>query len=62
MNAANIQATLDSHGVRSHVDQAGRVWAFEEATVKGHDGVVRDASDWIPAPTTVHALAAWLGY
>jgi hypothetical protein len=62
MRAETIVMTLDGHGVRNYTTVQGVVWAFEAATMRDESGVVRDASDWIQAPTTVHELAAWLGY
>jgi hypothetical protein len=62
MRNETIVLTLDAHGVRNYTTPRGVVWAFEAATMRGDDGVVRDASEWIEAPTTAHELAAWLGY
>lgn len=62
LKAEGITFTLDLHHVENYTTAEGIVYAFESATIKGHDGVVRDASEWIKAPTTVHDLAAWLGY
>ncbi len=68
MSNASILETLAEHGVRTHLSTptgligSAVVMAYEEVTVKGPDGVVRDASEWIEAPKTAHDLAAWLGY
>jgi hypothetical protein len=53
---------LDSHNVRHYANLEGVVFAYEEATIKGHDGTISDASDWIVMPTAVHDLMDWLGY
>lgn len=64
MSNESIVATLHAHGVRAYYSESeGRVLAYEEATQRLADGSGwTDASAWIPAPTTIHALASWLGY
>lgn len=57
---SNIRFTLNQHDVM-HFTEKGIVYVYESATVT-KNGVTEDASEWIPAPTTIHALAEWLGY
>lgn len=63
MSAESILMTVEAHGVLAYTTVENVVYVFESATiVDPTTRESRDASEWIKAPTTIHALAAWLGY
>ena len=55
-----IEALAAEHGVRTR-HQGGQVEVWEEASVLTAAGAI-PASGWRPAPETVPAMLAWLGY